>query len=600
MKKFISFLKLAWQVSPGYLILLIVQGVAAAAKLWFNLILPKFLVDELLGERNMQAILFFGILIVANNVGMTWLDKFLRRFLEGKENYLRNEMNKKMAEKILNLEYSYLEEPYYLDLKERAVFAINNQDAIANLVSRISEVFGGMLSMAGVLVILATLGPVMIAVLLAAVLAMLLLYKSMSAKVVEVMSNIIPYNRKYGYYFNLHIDKQYQKDIRLFDMGDMISDRTNTYVAEVCDRMEELNVKEGKSFGGVSIVNDAVAAICYVYVGLRTISSRFGSQISIGSLTMYVSAAIQFTGSVFTLGEGIITTKQVFSFLDPYMEFMALAEETAETGKPLFEGPVETVAFSHVTFTYPKAEKPVLTDVSFTIQKGEKISIVGLNGAGKSTLVKLLCRMYRADSGEITVNGKNIYDYDYMSYMKTIAAVFQDYRLFNFSIAENISCQEAGADEARIQRLIDEVGLREKINGLKNGIESRFGKEYDEDGIEMSGGEGQKIAIARALYKDASLVILDEPASALDPIAEAEIYEKFNGLVEDKTAIYISHRMSSSVFCDNILILDGGTVADFDTHEHLMQKTDSLYYRLFMSQAENYRFSESFSDTASA
>lgn len=252
------------------------------------------------------------------------------------------------------------------------------------------------------------------------------------------------------------------------------------------------------------------------------------------------------------------------------------------------EGPVETLEFSHVTFTYPKAEKPVLQDVSFQIHRGQKISIVGLNGAGKSTLVKLICRMYRADSGEIRVNGKDIYTYDYLSYMKAISAVFQDYRLFNFSIAENISCVEQG-DEQEINRLIDQVGLRNKIDELPEGIYSRFGKEYDEQGIEMSGGQDQKIAIARALYKEASMVILDEPASALDPIAEAEIYEKFNSLVEDKTAIYISHRMSSSVFCDRILILDGGRVADFDTHDNLMRKTDSLYYKLFQSQAENYR-----------
>ena len=200
--------------------------------------------------------------------------------------------------------------------------------------------------------------------------------------------------------------------------------------------------------------------------------------------------------------------------------------------------------------------------------------------------------MYQADSGEILINGKNIYDYDYMSYMNTISAVFQDYRLFNFTIAENISCQQKDADQGEINRLIKEVGLEEKVNELPNGIESRFGKDYDEEGIEMSGGQSQKIAIARALYKKATMVILDEPASALDPIAEAEIYEKFNSLVEDKTAIYISHRMSSSVFCDRILIIDGGTVADYDTHENLMQKTESLYYKLFMSQAENYKLEE--------
>jgi len=199
--------------------------------------------------------------------------------------------------------------------------------------------------------------------------------------------------------------------------------------------------------------------------------------------------------------------------------------------------------------------------------------------------------MYQADSGEILINGKNIYDYEYLSYMNTISAVFQDYRLFNFTIAENIACEDAAKTE-RIEQLIDEVGLREKIDELPHGVESRFGKEYDEEGIEMSGGQGQKIAIARALYKKASMVILDEPASALDPIAEAEIYEKFNSLVEDKTAIYISHRMSSSVFCDRILIIDGGTVADYDTHENLMKKTESLYYKLFMSQAENYRLEE--------
>ena len=306
---------------------------------------------------------------------------------------------------------------------------------------------------------------------------------------------------------------------------------------------------------------------------------------------MYVSSALNFSLSMQALGQQIVMMFQTLAYLDPYLEFMSLEEETMETGKELFEGPINTVEFKNVTFTYPKAEKPTLRDISFSVNRGEKISIVGLNGAGKSTLVKLICRMYKVDSGEILVNGKNIYDYDYRTYMNSISAVFQDYKLFNFTIAENISCKETNTkeDEAKILRLIDEVGMKEKVDELKNGINSRFGKEYDEEGIEMSGGQGQKIAIARALYKPSEMVILDEPASALDPIAEAEIYEKFNSLVEDKTAIYISHRMSSSKFCDKILIIDGGTVADYDTHENLMKKTESLYYKLFMAQAENYK-----------
>lgn len=589
MKKLTSFLKLAWQVSPDYIVILVLQSVTTAAKLWLNIILPKFLIDELLGAKEIQMILLFGALIIANNVGMTWLEKLYKRLTEVKKEAMRRRMTERMAEKIMNLEYSYLEDPYYLDLKERAVFAVDNQNAIANIVTCVSKVFSGAVTLIGLLAIIVTLGPVMILVLVAGITVILILYKGMSDMLVKVTESVIPINRKFNYYLNLGADKKYQKDIRLYQMQDMITKKTAEFTDETCDLFDEMYKKEGRVMGGINVVNDAIAAVCYVYVGLRTLSDRFGSRISIGSLTMYVSAAVNFSTSVVEFGTAVVEMLQVLSFLDPYLEFMKLKEETVESGKEKFAGPVETIEFSNVTFTYPKAEKAVLKNITFSIQKGEKISIVGLNGAGKSTLVKLICRMYKADSGEIRINGKNIYDYDYMSYMKAISAVFQDYRLFNFTIAENISCQEKNVDTEKINRLIDEVGLREKIDNLKDGINSRFGKEYEEDGIEMSGGEGQKVAIARALYKEASLVILDEPASALDPIAEAEIYEKFNSLVEDKTAIYISHRMSSSVFCDRILIIDGGTVADFDTHENLMKKTDSLYYKLFHSQAENYR-----------
>lgn len=592
MKKLLSFCKLAWKVSPAYIMLLISQSLAAAVKLWLNVILPKFLVDELVGARNGSVLLWLCGLVILNNVAMAWLEKLLKRFLEVKGDYVYYAMSKLMAEKIMKLEYSCLEDPYYLDLKEKATFAVSNQNSISRLIICLSEVAKYAAILIGLTAILATLGPVLLVVLAAGIAVMLLLYRKLSKYVVLMTNEIIPINRKYGYYLNLMMEKQYQKDIRLYDMGHMITERVEEFTGETCDMFEKIFKQQGKTMGGIKVVNDFIAAFCYAYVGIRTISDIFGRRVSLGDLTMYVSAAIQFADAVVRFGESLVSMMQVMAFLEPYMEFMALEEETAQTGKEPFTGPVETVEFSHVTFTYPKAEKPVLKDVSFLVKRGEKISIVGLNGAGKSTLVKLICRMYQADSGEIKVNGRNIYDYDYMSYMREISAVFQDYRLFNFTIAENISCREADADEQKIDRLIDEVGMREKVDSLKDGVNSRFGKEYDENGIEMSGGEGQKIAIARALYKESSMVILDEPASALDPLAEAEIYEKFNSLVEDKTAIYISHRMSSSVFCDRILIIDGGTVADFDTHENLMKKQDSLYYKLFMSQAENYRLEE--------
>lgn len=595
MKKLGSFIKLVWKTAPMYVVLLVLRSMINGGQLFCNIIFPKYLIEELMGAKNPEILIFWGALIVGSNVLFALINNIIERFTTVQNDVLYHRMNQHMANKIMNLEYSYLEDPYYLDLKERAVFAISNQGATVALIQNMADVLTGIVKLMGLLAIMATLGPVLIVAVIVAIIAMLLMYKGMSDSQVKLMNSIIPINRRYGYYVGLGYSKEVQKDSRLYDMSDLFVSRTKKFTEETCEGFLAFGKKAGVSLGGMNMINDIVAAFCYLYVGIRTLGTKLGSlylgpQISIGSLTMYVSSAISFSTSVRGVGESIIYMLQVLSYLDPYMEFMALKDEQEIAGTKKVEGGIRSIEFKNVTFTYPKAEKPVLTDVSFSIHQGQKISIVGLNGAGKSTLVKLLCRMYKVDSGEILINGQNIYEYDYEDYMKQVAAVFQDYRLFNFTVEENITCEEMGIDEKKVARLVEEVGLKEKMESLPAGVSTRLGKEYDEEGTEMSGGEKQKIAIARALYKGGSMVILDEPASALDPIAEAEIYEKFNGLVEDKTAIYISHRMSSSVFCDKILIIDGGKVADFDTHENLMKKQDSLYYKLFRSQAENYQF----------
>lgn len=594
MKKLTHFLGMVWKTAPGYMIALVLNSVLTSGRLFANIILPKFLIDEMLGGCRPKALFFWGSLIVGSNVLAAFLTNTLKRYLQTGQQVVYHRMNQIMAKKIMKLEYSYLETPYYLDLKERAVFAINNQGATVQVINSAAEVLTCILTLAGLVSIMAILGPVLIIALLVALALMLLIYGGMSKYQVEISQELIPINRKFGYYLGLGYDRAIQKDSRLYDMSGMFIERIGQYVGETCDLFEKLGRKAGFALGAMNAVNDLVAAFCYLYVGLRTLGTHLGSlylgaQIGIGSLTMYVTSAINFSTNMRNIGEHIVSTMQLLSYLDPYMEFMDLPEEEKQGEGILFTGPVETISFRNVTFTYPGGEKPVLQNVSFDIHGGEKISIVGLNGAGKSTLVKLLCRMYRADSGEILVNGRNISEYDYDSYMATIAAVFQDYRLLNYSICENITCKDRDTDREKVKRLLRDVGLEEKVDSLPGGMDARFGKEYDKEGIEMSGGEGQKVAIARALYKGGSLIILDEPASALDPMAEAEIYEKFNALTEERTAIYISHRMSSSVFCDRILVIDGGTVADFDTHENLMKKKESLYYKLFHSQAENYQ-----------
>lgn len=589
MKTIWTFVKQVWKVSPAYVLLILLNGLIGGGKIILNMVLPMFLIDELTGGRDVKKLILFGACIVANNVIMTFITDSLQKYRDVKDEWVQNVMVEKLGERIMNLEYSYLENTYYLDLKERAIFAVQNQSAIVAIITLITNTVQGVITLAGLMVILFTLGPVLMTAIAIGVVLMILIVKAASGTMIALMNRIIPINRIFGYYAGVAADKPAQKDLRLYHMDKLVTEKIRQSNETTCDEFDVANRKMGLANGANGVITEFISAFTYGYVGIRTISDMFGSRITLGSLTMYVSSAITFSSTIIQFGENLIGLWQNSQFLVPYQEFMALKEETIEDGGVPMDDAVETLEFRNVSFTYPMAEKPVLKNVSFVVKKGEKISIVGLNGAGKSTLVKLICRMYKADSGEILVNGRDIYDYDYLSYMNVISAVFQDYKLFNFTIEENISCRESGADEKRVNYLIDEVGMREKIDTLPEGIHSRFGKEYDEDGVELSGGQGQKIAIARALYKKASMVILDEPASALDPIAEAEIYEKFNSLVEDKTAIYISHRMSSSVFCDRILIIDGGTVSDFDTHENLMKKTDSLYYKLFTSQAENYK-----------
>jgi ABC-type multidrug transport system fused ATPase/permease subunit len=590
-RKLKIFFSLSWKVSPSYIIFLIINTFVNSSKILINVILPKYLIDELTGNRDIETLILFGSLIVLSNLLFTFLANTLKRIMDVKNIHMDEMMSREMAKKIMNVEFSYLENPYYLDLKERAVFAANNQQAMKNLLENLASGLTNLMTIIGLIAIMFTLSWVLVLLLGISIIIALLIYRLFMNYQMNFFQEIIPVNRRYGYYVGLCYDDKLQKDIRLYNMNKMMTDKVTKYNAEINEWFCKYYEKQGKYLGLYGIINDLQAAIAYGYVGLRVITDFLGPKIGIGSFTMYATAAINFTTSTTEFGMNIIGILQVLGYLDPFMEFISLPDEGKVEGSIKFQGDIETIEFKNITFKYPGSDKLVIENISFKIKKGEKISIVGLNGAGKTTLVKLICRLYRPTSGQILINEHDIFQYEHESYMNKIAAVFQDYKLFAFSIEENITCKEIDKDTQKAVELLDKVGLKDKVDSLVDGIKSLFGKAYDEKGIEMSGGEGQKIAIARALYKEASLIILDEPTSALDPIAEAEIYENFNELVGNKTAIYISHRMSSSVFCDKILIIDKGKISDFDSHENLMEKKDGLYYKLFQAQAVNYQYS---------
>lgn len=238
-------------------------------------------------------------------------------------------------------------------------------------------------------------------------------------------------------------------------------------------------------------------------------------------------------------------------------------------------------------FRYPNAEDYALKDVSLTIRPGEKLSIVGRNGSGKTTLIKLLCRLYRPQQGAILLDGVNINEFQETAYHRLLSVLFQDYKIFSFSVRENLSFQEK-ADADRIRAALSQAGILEKIEELPMGIDTPLYKNFDKDGAELSGGEMQKIAIARALYKDAAVAVLDEPTAALDPYSEYQVFSQFEKMAQGKTTIYISHRLSSCRFCDAVAVFDNGALVEYGSHEQLV-RDGKLYARMWEAQAQYYQ-----------
>ena len=277
-------------------------------------------------------------------------------------------------------------------------------------------------------------------------------------------------------------------------------------------------------------------------------------------------------------------------YVDDYHEYikivLSIDSEKEKNFLPEADQSLPMFEFENVSFIYPNTEKIVLDNISIKIRKGEKLSIVGLNGAGKTTFIKLLCRLYTPTKGVIKYYGVDISTIKKEEYYKLLAVVFQDFKIFSFSFLDNIVLSQS-LDTDRLNRSIENAGLKSKFEALPDGLNTNIYKDFDENGIEFSGGEGQKLVIARAYYKDADLVILDEPTAALDALAENEIYQNFNEITLNKTSIFISHRLASTRFCDNIAVFQNGNIVEYGDHETLL-KQNGLYSEMFKKQAQYY------------
>ncbi|MCH5269524.1 MAG: ABC transporter ATP-binding protein [Lachnospiraceae bacterium] len=280
-------------------------------------------------------------------------------------------------------------------------------------------------------------------------------------------------------------------------------------------------------------------------------------------------------------------------YVKTYFDFLEIPNRKYEGTLPIEKRTDDkyTIEFCDVTFRYPGSDVDVLKHFSIRFRIGERLALVGKNSSGKTTFIKLLCRLYDPTEGVILLNGIDIRKYDYKEYLSLFSVVFQDFKIPAFALGENVAAS-MDYDEEKVKVSLEKVGLSYLWDRMPNKLETPLYKDFDDKGVDISGGEAQKIAIARALYHDTPFVILDEPTAALDPLAEYEIYSRFDELVGTKTAVYISHRLSSCQFCDDILVIDGGQAVQRGNHEELLSDKEGLYYLLWNTQAQHYKEEE--------
>ncbi|MBQ4625971.1 MAG: ABC transporter ATP-binding protein [Clostridia bacterium] len=422
----------------------------------------------------------------------------------------------------------------------------------------------------------------------AVMIALSVKYHSLSEKKqFNIFNRVVKFNPILEYYNQKYLNENESgKDVRIFNEKGLINEEITEKIYNPTAKMRKDTFRVWATIGQISTIStNLLGGLVYIFVGLKALAGAFGAGKVVeyyGAITKLITACTDIAGNAGYLHANNAQLKQEIEYLNLVSDM--------ENGTKTVDGidPANSVfEFHNVSFVYPETEPMILKNFSMKIKSGERLAVVGMNGSGKSTMIKLLCRLYDPTEGRITLNGIDIREFDYAEYLKLFAIVFQDFKLLAFPVGENVACSDE-YDEERVWQCLEMAGVKDRVEEFPKKLKQSIYKLYEKDGIDLSGGEEQKIAIARALYKDAPFVILDEPTAALDPIAESEIYSRFNDIAGGKTAVYISHRLSSCRFCSRIVVFDNGSVIQEGTHEELLEDTNGKYSELWNAQAQYY------------
>ena len=581
-------LKLSLQImvkyQPSYLFLLLAAGLAEAAKPFVAVLLPKLVLEELSGARDPARLLLLTIAAAGFSGLIYWLSGYLSLRRDRANAKFNNLTDRVLADRTLTMDYPYLEDPEVLKMVQQFMQGRMTQGGLAGAFGwALGNGLPALLTALGMLFILARLSGGLLGLLLAATAVSLVLLRLQVKYLSGMTMEMADGNRILSYLFSIFTDFSYGKDIRLFEAEPLMTTRMKDTVDELWRVCFGNYTKSGACQAGRAAIAQGVVALIYAMLAVQTVQKG----LSIADFVMLTAAAVSFASSVMTAVTSAMNFYGALKMVAPFGEYMNLPPVLSQGSEPVPELTGEdAVVFDHVSFTYPRAAEPTLKDFCFTIKRGERLAVVGENGAGKTTMIKLLLRLYEPDEGTIYLGGRDIRTMSREETLKQFAVVFQDFKLLAFSVKENI-CIGPDGDEERLHEVLRKLDLDKVMESTPHGAETSVYRLFDEEGMEFSGGERQKMAIARALYKDSPIVVMDEPTAALDPIAEAEIYGHLNQLVEHKTALFISHRLSSCKFCDRVALFENGGVTQCGSHKELMAQ-EGLYRRMFAAQARYY------------
>lgn len=545
--------------------------------------IPKAMIDCITEDATVGRLTLVVGLLSVLVVLTTWLAPFMQELLNGSARIIRMRYAVLVFRKNLNTDYTNIENPEGREKNKRAMeFYRSYYSGSADFLDSINQFCVCIVGVVASLALICKINIIMILIILATCVCEFFLLKFLNGREKKTKDERSSVFVRFDYYYNLCRDFSAAKDIRLYGFTDYFM----SAVARIIYDLEQINQKfmrQNIKVGGTrALLNLLRELVAYAYLTYLVCRGR----LSVSDFIFYFGIITGFSNWILNAVYQYSNLERCCNDCAAFREFVESTDESENKPNVNFDS-VDSIEFKNVSFTYPSAEKSTINNMSFKVNKGENIAVVGENGAGKTTAVKLLCGLYYPTSGDILVNGKSSLDFSSDSYFNLFSAVFQDYYFMPMTIAENV-CTTSDYDSERLYSAFEKAGIADKINTLPDKEKSYMIKDVYKDAVDFSGGEKQKLLLAKAIYKNAPVLILDEPTAALDPIAENELYLKYNEMTSGKISFFISHRLSSTRFCDRILFIKDGKIAESGTHEELMALKGS-YYRMYQVQSYYYK-----------